>query len=45
VVSATHSDGGSVATLLLPRPAVAVAIAAEAQGALRLVVHAPGGRE
>ncbi len=45
VVSATHSDGGSVATLLLPRQAVAVAIAAEAQGALRLVVHAPGGQE
>ena len=44
VLSATHSDGGSVATLLLPRPAVPVAIAAEAQGALRLVVHAPGGR-
>ncbi len=43
VVSATHSDGGSVATLLLPRPAVAVAIAAEAQGALRLVVHAQDG--
>jgi hypothetical protein len=42
VVAATHSDGGSVATLLLPRPAVAVAIAAEAQGALRLVVHAQG---
>jgi hypothetical protein len=44
VVAAAHSDGGSVATLLLPRSAVPLAIAAEAEGALRLVVHAGGPR-
>ena len=44
VLSATRSDGESVATLLLPPAAVPVAIAAEAQGAIRLVVHAQGGR-
>lgn len=43
VLAAAHSDGGSVATLLLPRSAVRLAIAAEAEGALRLVVHAGGG--
>lgn len=40
VVSATHADGVSVATLLLPPRAVPEAIAAESQGSLRLVVHA-----
>jgi len=40
VVSATHADGVSVATLLLPPRAVPEAIAAESQGTLRLVVHA-----
>jgi hypothetical protein len=44
VLSAAHTDSGSVATLLLPSSAVPVAIAAEAEGALRLVVHADGGR-
>jgi SAF domain-containing protein len=39
VVSAAHSDGVSVATLLLPPRVVATAIAAESQGALRLVVR------
>ncbi len=43
VLSATHADGVSVATLLLPRRAVPAAIAAESQGSLRLVVHAPPG--
>lgn len=43
VLAAAHSDGGSVATLLLPRSAVPLAIAAEAEGALRLVVHADSG--
>jgi hypothetical protein len=38
-----RSDGGSVATLLLPRTAVPTAIAAESEGALRLVVHTAGG--
>jgi Flp pilus assembly protein CpaB len=44
VLAAVRSDGGSVATLLLPRAAVPVAIAAESEGALRLVVHTVGGR-
>ncbi len=44
VLAALRSDGGSVATLLLPRAAVPVAIAAESEGALRLVVHTIGGR-
>ncbi len=39
VLSAAHADAGAVATLLLPRAAVPVAIAAEAEGTLRLVVH------
>jgi Flp pilus assembly protein CpaB len=43
VLAAVRSDGGSVATLLLPRAAVPVAIAAESEGALRLVVHTAGG--
>ncbi len=42
VRSATHSDGTSVATLVLPARAVPVAIAAEGEGALRLVVRAGG---
>jgi hypothetical protein len=40
VVSATRVDGVSVATVLLPSQAVPAAIAAESEGALRLVVHA-----
>jgi Flp pilus assembly protein CpaB len=44
VLAAVRSDGASVATLLLPRAAVPVAIAAESEGALRLVVHTVGGR-
>lgn len=45
VVSATHADGVSVATLVLPAHIVPAAIAAESEGALRLVVRAdPGGR-
>jgi Flp pilus assembly protein CpaB len=44
VLSAAHTDNGSVATLLLPRSAVPLAIAAEAAGALRLVVDTVGGR-
>jgi Flp pilus assembly protein CpaB len=43
VLSAAHADAGSVATLLLPRAAVPVAIAAEAEGTLRLVVQLPAG--
>jgi Flp pilus assembly protein CpaB len=43
VLSASHTDAGSVATLLLPRAAVPVAIAAEAEGTLRLVVHLSTG--
>lgn len=43
VVSATHADGVSVATLLLPPRAVPVAIAAESAGTLRLVVRAGSG--
>lgn len=43
VVSAAHADGGSVATLLLPRAAVPIAIAAEAEGTLRLVVQLSAG--
>jgi SAF domain len=43
VLAAAHSDGGSVATLLLPRSAVPLAIAAEAEGTLRLVVLADSG--
>jgi Flp pilus assembly protein CpaB len=43
VLSAAHADAGSVATLLLPRAAVPVAIAAEAEGTLRLVVRFPAG--
>ncbi|HEY3765708.1 MAG TPA: SAF domain-containing protein [Gaiellales bacterium] len=42
VRSATHSDGTSVATLVLPARAVPVAIAAEGEGALRLVVRDSG---
>jgi len=42
VLSAAHTDTGSLATLLLPRAAVPAAIAAEAEGSLRLVVHADG---
>jgi SAF domain len=45
VVSATHADGVSVATLLLPPRVVPEAIAAESQGSLRLVVHAGGARQ
>ena len=41
--TAAHADAGSVATLLLPRAAVPVAIAAEAEGTLRLVVRLPAG--
>jgi Flp pilus assembly protein CpaB len=44
VLAAVRSDGGSVATLLLSRAAVPVAIAAESEGALRLVVHTVGGQ-
>jgi Flp pilus assembly protein CpaB len=43
VLSASHADAGSVATLLLPAAAVPVAIAAEAEGTLRLVVHLSAG--
>lgn len=43
VLSASHADAGSVATLLLPAASVPVAIAAEAEGTLRLVVHLPAG--
>lgn len=43
VLSASHADAGSVATLLLSRVAVPVAIAAEAEGTLRLVVHLSAG--
>jgi Flp pilus assembly protein CpaB len=43
VLAATRVDGGSVATVLLPPRAVPAAIAAEAQGSLRLVVHAQAG--
>jgi Flp pilus assembly protein CpaB len=43
VLAASHSDAGAVATLLLPGAAVPVAIAAEAEGTLRLVVHAAAG--
>ena len=43
VVSATHADGVSVATLLLPSRAVPAAIAAESEGALRLVVRTDSG--
>lgn len=43
VLSASHGDAGSVATLLLPRAAVPIAIAAEAEGTLRLVVHLSAG--
>jgi SAF domain len=43
VLSAAHADAGAVATLLLSRAAVPVAIAAEAEGTLRLVVHLSAG--
>lgn len=43
VLSASHADAGSVATLLLSRAAVPIAIAAEAEGTLRLVVHLSAG--
>ena len=43
VLSASHADAGSVATLLLSAASVPVAIAAEAEGTLRLVVHLPAG--
>jgi Flp pilus assembly protein CpaB len=43
VLSASRSDGASVATLLLPARAVPAAIAAEAAGSLRLVVHTDSG--
>jgi hypothetical protein len=43
VLSASHADAGSVATLLLAPAAVPVAIAAEAEGTLRLVVHLSAG--
>ena len=43
VLSATHADAGAVATLLLSPAAVPVAIAAEAEGTLRLVVHLSAG--
>jgi Flp pilus assembly protein CpaB len=42
VLAAARSDAGTVATLLLPGSAIPVAIAAEAEGTLRLVVHASG---
>lgn len=42
VLAAERADSGAVATLLLPRSAVAPAIAAESEGSLRLVVHAVG---
>jgi hypothetical protein len=44
VLSAARRDGGSVATLLLPAAAVPAAIAAEAEGSVRLVLHAGGGQ-
>jgi SAF domain len=44
VVSAAHTDAGAVATLLLSGAAVPVAIAAEAEGTLRLVVDLSAGR-
>jgi hypothetical protein len=43
VLSASHANAGSVATLLLSRAAVPIAIAAEAEGTLRLVVHLSAG--
>jgi hypothetical protein len=43
VLGASHADAGSVATLLLSRAAVPIAIAAEAEGTLRLVVHLSAG--
>jgi hypothetical protein len=43
VVSARPGADGSVATPRLPERLVAVAIAAEGEGALRLVADAPGG--
>jgi SAF domain len=42
VVSARRDDTGSVATVLLPPPAVPGAIAAEGEGSLRLVVRSGG---
>jgi hypothetical protein len=44
VLSAARRDGASVATLLLPVAAVPAAIAAEAEGSVRLVLHAGGGQ-
>jgi SAF domain len=43
VLSAARPSSGAVATLLLPAAAVPAAIAAEAEGSLRLVVHLAGG--
>jgi Flp pilus assembly protein CpaB len=42
VLSARRDDTGSVATVVLPRAAVPDAIAAEAEGSLRLVVRGGG---
>jgi Flp pilus assembly protein CpaB len=42
VLAASRSDAGAVATLLLPASAIPLAIAAEAEGTLRLVVRTSG---